>query len=134
MTKFVGSSLYVEFGGNDISTDFREWNDNEEGAVVDASAGADTARTYLATLLDGKATWNGLYQADGTAATYVYNACAPLTAGTLIVGPEGTASGKPKKTITSAIVTKRDRKIPFADVVELSIEWQYSAAPSDGTF
>lgn len=133
MSDMTGSALYVSFKGTSITPDFREWNDGGEMGVVDASAGADTARTYLTTLLDGKATFSGLYQ-GGTAATDVYNLMAEGARGTLIIGPEGTATNKPKKTITDAIVIKRDRKIPYADVVELTVEFQFSAAQSDSAF
>jgi hypothetical protein len=133
MSEFSGAKLYVEFKGTAISSDFRQWKDNGEMGLVDASSGADTARTYLKTLLDGTATLTALYQTDGTGATYVYNLCAEGAEGSLIIGPEGNQTGKPKKTV-NAIVKKRSRSIPYKDVVELTIDFQFSGAPTDGTF
>ena len=133
MSEFTGANLYVEFKGTPISSDFREWKDSGEMGLVDASSGADTARTYLKTLMEGTATLKALYQTDGTAATYVYNLCAEGAEGSLVIGPEGNHSGKPKKTV-NAIVKQRERSIPYKDVVELTIDFQFSGAPTDGTF
>jgi hypothetical protein len=133
MGDMTGSAAYITFKGTVITPDFREWEDGGEMGLVDASAGADTVKTYLTTLSDGTAKFTGLYQ-GGTAATDVYNLVAVGANGTLIVGIEGTAAGKPKKTINSAFVKSRSRKAPYDDVVELSVEFQFSAAETDGTF
>lgn len=133
MGDMTGSALYVTFKETAITGDFREWEDGGEMGLVDATAGADTVKTYLTTQLDGTAKFTGLYQ-GGTAATDVYNLMAEGASGTLIIGVEGTAAGKPKKTINTAIVKSRSRKIPYDDVVELSVEFQFSAAQTDGTF
>jgi hypothetical protein len=133
MSEFTGANLYVEFKGTAISSDFREWKDSGEMGLVDASSGADAAKTFLKTLLDGSATLHALYQTDGTAATYVYNLCAEGAEGSLIIGPEGNTAGKPRKTV-NAIVKKRDRSIPYKDVVELTIDFQFSGAATDGVF
>ena len=133
MADMTGSALYVSFKGTAITADFREWEDSGEMGLADATAGADTFKTYLTTQLDGTAKFTGLYQ-GGTASTDIYNLLAEGASGTLIIGVEGTASGKPKKTINTAIVKSRSRKVPYDDVVEVNAEFQFSAAQSDGTF
>jgi hypothetical protein len=134
MSHFTGANLVVQFKGTVISGDQTDWKDKETGGLVDTSAGADAAKTYLATLLDGDAKFSARYKASSTAATDPYNLLAPLANGTLIISPEGTASGKPKKTINSAFVKDRDRSLPYADNAEINATFQYSAAPSDGTW
>lgn len=134
MVHFTGANLYVSFKGTAISGDQTSYNDDEEMGMVDTSAGADAARTYLNTLLDGTAKVTAYFDTTATAATDPYNLCAPGAEGTLIVGPEGTAAGKPKKTLSSVRVKKRSRKIPYDDNVEMDLEFQYSSAPSDGTW
>lgn len=133
MGDMTGSALYVTFKGTAITGDFRSWEDGGEMGLADATAGADTVKSYLTTQLDGTAKFSGLYQ-GGTAATDVYNLLAEGASGTLVISPEGTTSGKPKKTITSAIVKTRNRKIPYDNVVELNVEFQFSAAQTDGTW
>lgn len=133
MSDMTGSASYITFKGTAITPDFREWKESEQMNVVDASAGADADKTWLTTLMEGEASFKGLYQ-GGTSATDIYNLCVKGASGTLVIGIEGTASGKPKKTINTAIVTKRERTVKYDDVVELAIDFKFSAAVTDGTF
>jgi hypothetical protein len=123
MAEFTGSALYVAFGGVVVATDFREWKDSREMGLVDASAGADTSTTYLATLKDGTASLKGLIQSG--AADGILTALAEGTSGTLQWGPEGAGSGAQKYSV-AAIVKKLEKTVPYKDVVEFSADFQFS--------
>lgn len=131
MAEFTGAALYVALGGVVLSTDYREWEDEAEMGLVDASAGADTNVTYLETLLDGKATLKGLVQSG--AANAVLAAMAPGSNGTLMWGPEGSSGGSQKYSV-NAIVKSLKKKVPYKDVVEFETEFQFSGAITPGTF
>lgn len=133
MAEFTGSDLYATFAGTAITGEQREFSESEEMGIVDASAGNDVARTYLTTLEDGTATISVLAQTDGTAATSIWNLCDKGTGGTLIWGPEGTTSGKPKHTVL-AIVTSRARSLPYADVADMTFNFQFNGVVTDGTW
>lgn len=122
MTEYTGKNLYVKFGSTVLSSRFKSYNESDEAGMVDKSAGADTRRTYLATLADGGATMELLQESLGTA---LWAAIAPGTEGTLEWGPEGTASGKPKYTV-DAIIKSRKRNLVHDDVVKVTIDIVYN--------
>lgn len=126
MAKFTGANLYLEFKGVAFNANYREFKMNVEMGLVDASAGADAAKTYLKTLLDGGGSYKGLYQ-GGTATSDEFLLLTAGANGTLIVAPKGTASGNPKWTISDAIVKKSEPGLKYDDVSELDVEFQFNA-------
>lgn len=130
MAEFVGSSLYLTFGSTVLSADFRSFDQTEEVGLVDASAGADANRTYLATLKDGKATVELVSQTAGTA---LWDAVVPGATATLTWAPEGTATGKQKHTAPT-IVMSRKRTYPYDDVVVLTVDLQFNGAVTDTVY
>jgi hypothetical protein len=130
MAEYTGKNLYITFDGNVLTGDQRTFTVTETMEVVDASAGADVARTYLTTLEDGSATLELLHQEDGTV---LWGNVDKGTSGTLIWAPEGTATGKAKHTVT-AIVISREQSMPYDDVVALTIEFQFTGVVSDTTY
>jgi hypothetical protein len=134
MAEFTGSNLAVYFKGTLISGNQREFSNKREMGLVDASAGADAARSYLTTLKDGTAKMVTLLQTSATATTDVPVLCVEGATGTLEWAPEGSASGKVRHYVSSAFVKSQETKSPYDDVTELSLEFQFSAAVSDGTY
>jgi len=130
MPGYTGTALYLVFGSTVLDTDYRSFTDSEEIEVVDQSAGADTARTYLTTLTDGTASATIVMQAGSVSE---WNAVAVGTEDTLEWGEEGTAEGKAKHTV-NAIVTSREKSMEYADLVVADIEWQFSGAVTDDTY
>lgn len=128
--EFVGSSLYCEFAGSELSSRFHSFDENEEVGLVEKSAGDDTYRAYLATLTDGGISMEFLHEADGTV---IWAAIAPGTEGTLIWGPEGTASAKEKRTV-DAVVKSRRRAIVYDDVVKINIDFAFQTAVVDSVY
>lgn len=134
MPAYRGSSLNVSWvysGGTvDLSGDFRTFTYTPSVDMVDQTAGADTQKTYLAGLKDGQASLTAVMQAGGTATS---NALVEGTSGTLTVGPEGTATAK-QKIVIPAIAMGARFNIPYADVVELSCDFQQNGARTDGWY
>lgn len=127
MAELTGSALYLKFGSTVLNSDYRTFEQEETGGVVDASAGADTNRTYLTTLKDGTGRFEGVYQASGSA---VWTALAPTTSGTLEWGEEGTASGKTKHQVV-ALVTRRRKTHPYDNVIVIGADFQFNGAVTD---
>lgn len=130
MAEFTGKNLSVTFGGTALAGNFRTFSTTEEAGLVDASAGNDTARTYLKTLEDGTATLEVLAQDDSTA---VWAAVRQGTSGSLVWGEEGTATGQPRHTVT-ALVSSRKKDSPYDDLVVITVEFQFSGVVADDTF
>jgi len=130
MVAKTGTAMYLKFGATVLSGDYRTFEAEETGDVVDGSAGADTNRTYLTTLKDGTGSSTIVAQAGSTA---LWAACAPLTSGTLEWDEEGTTAGKPKHTCW-AIVTSRKMATEYADLTVFDVAWQFSGAVADSTY
>ncbi len=130
MTKYTGKDLYLKFGSTNLEAEFREFETDEEIDTIDQSAGADTAKTYLTRLEDGTAKLKLLDQNDGTA---LWGAVDKGVEGTLEWAPEGTAAPNPKHSV-NAIVTKRSKKFPYDDLVEIDVDFQFSGAVTDAVY
>lgn len=130
MTEYTGSQLYVTFGGTVISSRFRSFDADETMALVDKSAGADGAMTYLTTLEDGK---GALEVLDGSGGTALWAALDKGASGTLVWGPEGTTAGNPKHSVP-AIVSRRRRNTVYNEVVKLTFDFQFNGTVVDGTW
>ena len=134
MPAYIGSSCIVQWvcsGGTVlINTDFRNFNYDPNVDYKEQSAGADAAKSWLAGIKSGKASLTAIMQAAGTGIT---TPLAEGNVGTLIVGPEGTASTKQSITIP-AISDGCPYKIPYNDVVEISPSWTQNGSRVDGTF
>lgn len=130
MAEFSGEALYLKFGSTVLSADFRTFNPTESADLLDASAGADVARIYKKRLEDGSASLSMLGQALGTA---LWDALAPGTEGTLEWGEEGTTAGNPRHYVV-ALVSSRDKNIPYDGLVEFNAEFQFSGVLTDTVY
>lgn len=124
MTEYTGKDLYLKFGATVLSGDYRTLSSAPDIGLVDASAGNDADRTYLTTLKDGRYSYRGLAQAGGSV---LEAALLEGTYGTLEIGREGTATGKPKET-AYCVSLGAQFNYPYDNVVEISVEFQRSGA------
>ncbi len=135
MAAFSGSAMYLAWiwasGTAVLNTDFRQFDWSPSLALIDSTAGADTFREYISGIGEGgDISLSCVMQASGTA---LISALARGNAGTILYGPEGTASGKPKSTIP-AISKGPAYSQAYDDVVEFKVSWQQSAAETNATW
>jgi len=128
MAEYTGNAMYMTFisaaGTTVLSADYRTLSTAPVIGLVQAAAGNDVDQTYLTTLKDGKYSWKGVGQTGGTV---LESALLEGTAGTLVIGREGTASGKPKETCP-VISMGAQFNFPFDNIVEISCDFQKSGA------
>lgn len=92
----------------------------------DASAGADTNRTYLSTLGDGDASLT-MRSISGTAGTPIWITWVNGATGTLVWGPEGTASGKIKGSV-ACFISGRSMTEEYDQVAEWQFDFKFNDA------
>jgi len=102
----------TSLGTTDMKADYRAVDWNPSVAYVETTAGQDTQVGRLPTLKDATASVELVNQTNGTA---LVAATQPGQAGTLIIGPEGTATGKRKITFP-AYCDGGVPSFPYADV------------------
>lgn len=112
-TGIVGKNAYIAFGGTVLNTNFRTISTNDSMATVDQSAGADAGITRLTTLRDANFSLDLKRPAGGTVNWIDF---VPGISGTIEIGPEGTASNKPKMTV-NAILQARSTPVTYNDIV-----------------
>lgn len=134
MAEYAGSALHVNWiypsGTVTLSGDFTTFSSAPAVALYETTAGADTDRTYISGVKDRSISMTTLAQADGTA---LYTAVREGVVGTLIIGPEGTATGKPRETYP-AISQGATRNQPFDNRVEYAISFQGNGTPTDDNY
>ena len=105
MAEFFGSGLVVQWIGTAGTLDCSEWargaSFTPSGNIQVNTTGAATYETRQVGVLDFTASFKGLWQAGtaGTATTAVRNTLRFGEIGTLILAPEGTATGLDKYTL-----------------------------------
>jgi hypothetical protein len=132
VAEFTGKNLSVLFASNALTGNHRTFTVTEEMGLVDASAGPDAARSYVATLKDGKATLEVLGD-DAAAGPTWWGNVLPGAVGSLVWGEEGTGSGQPRHTV-NAVVSSRKKDAPYDDLVVYTVEFQYSGAVADDSY
>lgn len=133
MADYTGKDLYLTWihsGGTAVlSSDFRTVSTNPTVGLANVTAGADDDATYIATVKDATIEYGALMQAGGT---ILKAALCEGTGGTLVISPEGTASGKAYESYP-AISMGAKMSYPYAEVVEISCSFQKNGARSEAT-
>ena len=122
MTRYTGPQLYVSFKGIAITaTPWRQFNPGFEEEVADSSGGGDALRVYIKTIdkLEPSLTYVFDDNAAGTAAEAVLKVG---NEGTLLWGPYGTATGRPKWGVV-ARVTQWNQSHTYDDVIETEVKF-----------
>ncbi len=134
MAEYTGANLSVNWicaaGTIALSGDYRSLSYKPTIGKVAATAGSDAFESYLMTTKDTVIDYSGVMQSAGTA---LEDALVEGTFGTLIVGPEGTATGKRKYTIP-AFSMGGNFNWQYKDTVEISCQFQGSGTRTNGTF
>ncbi len=141
MAGYAGSVLYVSWihpsgtltlanGTADSNVKFRSFSMADAQEFIDATGGADPYKKNIPSFGAFTATFSGIYQSGGSAAI---SALKKATYGTLIVGVEGNAVGKPKKS-TAAYSQGISWTVPYNDIVDFSVSWQGDGEVTDTTW
>lgn len=134
MAEFSGSALVMQWihsGGTvTLSGAQRTVNYSPSAELYDNTAGSDPAMTRLVGKSDFTVAMSALLQTGGTVTE---DALVAGKTGTLIIGPEGTASGKRKYTLP-AISNGAQMSYPYNNVVEFTCDWSGNGAGTLGSY
>jgi hypothetical protein len=135
MAEFIaGQTMVLSWiytaGTVSLAGDYRTCSWNPSVDYVDTSAGSDTYKGRLTALKDATASITLVAQTGGT----ILNAAlAPGVGGTLIIAPEGTASGKRKITFP-CYADGATYEHPYADIVAISCGFTGNGTHTDGVY
>lgn len=137
MSEFAGSSLVLAWvqaaGTTTLTGDHKSCSYTPSIQFYDATAGADTHKSYLPGVKDGTWTLNANMQAGtGAGGTSVYSTLVEGAVGSLYIYPEGITAGKSKYVIPS-LSQGAAFSWPYDNIVEVTVNGQQNGARVEGT-
>jgi hypothetical protein len=123
VAKLSGKNLYVSFAGVALSGEQRSFDVTLSQETADSTAGADNYRNFVNTVKSIEASLEIVMKEHSTGGSAIKAALAAGAEGTLLWGPEGTATGKPKYGFY-ALISEASETIPFDDVWTKSVTFQ----------
>lgn len=132
MSTYAGSSLVVTWKQAAATTvltgDHKSCSYTPSINFYDATAGADTHKSYLPGVKDGNVTFNANMQGGSVSGgTLTFSTVSRGNIGTLEIQPEGTVSTKPKIAIP-CISQGPQYSWPYDNVVEVTVNFQQNGA------
>lgn len=130
-----GRLAQFTLSGNDFSANCNSITFERDNDTHDTTTFGATAHTYIAGLVDGKATIAGFWDKTVTVGSQkVFTSLVGLTAGgAFVYGPEGSTTGNVKYSGT-AILESYTESAPVADVITFTASLKISGAVTVGTY
>ena len=128
--KYTGKDMVVKFGTLSVAGQGRNLDVSQSADEVDVTTYGSTAKEFITGLIERSASLEILD--DSTNAT-IRSAFTPGSSNSLTWFPIGTASGNPKFSVGTAVITQADLSYPYDDAVLVSCEMRLSGAVTEGT-
>ena len=132
--RYTGKAMVVTINAIAIEADYKSVSVKEDIEDAGATAGADAHEFSLPTYRTSEieVEFFGVTKSDAQYSNIETNT-TPGATGSLIWGPEGNTSGKPKFTATG-FVKSRSKEFNFDDTVNYSFTFKCNAAIGETTF
>jgi hypothetical protein len=128
MTLLTGKDFYLEFDGQNLSTDVLCFDDGMVLEQVEATTVGDSVRRYLPTRYRVEPRCKILLATDATGQA-IREKCKVGTEGLLVWGAEGNGNGKPKWGIQCRVVS-----VPVVREYDAEVEIEVRWMPVEGSF
>ena len=130
MAKYTGKDMAVKFGTVSVAGQGRQLEISQSADEIDVTTYGSGDKEFITGLVERSGTLEIL---DDSASSEVRGAFAPGSANSPTWYPQGTASGKPKFSVGTAVVTGADNSFPYDDAVVISVTMRLSGAVTEGT-
>ena len=130
MAKYTGKDMAVRFGTFSVAGQGRQLEVSQSADEVDVTTYGSTDKEFLAGLIDRSATLDIL---DDSANSTIRQAFKTGTSNSLAWFPLGIASGNPKFSVGTAVVTEANLSYPYDDAVVVSVTMRLSGTVTEGT-
>lgn len=131
MAKYSGVDMYASFGGVSVAGFGRSLEISQSASDIDVTTYGSQDQEFIAGIVGRSATLQIL---DDSASATVRNKFGPGSSGTLIWAPQGSASGKPKHTVATAVVTEANVSYPYDDAVVIEVTLRISGSVTETTW
>ena len=131
--RIFGRDLYATLGTHLLHTDFTTFSTNEDGQMVDLSAGSDEFSYWKFLRESTTVEYESYFSGDGPGSA-LRAATDPGDEGTLIIAPQGTAASAPKFECSEALIKTRRIDYPFDNGCRMRITFQMNAAWDESSY
>jgi predicted secreted protein len=130
ISKYTGKDMVVKFGTLSVAGQGRQLEVAQSANEVDVTTYGSTDQEFIAGLVERSATLEIL---DDSANSLIRTSFKPGTSNSLTWFPIGTASGNPKFSVGTAVVTEQNLSYPYDDAVLFSCSMRLSGAVTEST-
>lgn len=130
MAKYTGKDMVVKFGTFNVAGQGRNLEVSQSGDEIDVTTYGSTDKEFITGFVDRTATLEVL---DDSTVSALRVAMKPGSTGSLTWFPIGTASGNPKLSAATAVVTGQDLQYPYDDAVLMNVTMRISGTVTEGT-
>lgn len=129
MAKYTGKDMAVRYGTVSVAGQGRQLEVSQSADEVDVTTYGSTDKEFIAGLIDRTGTLDIL---DDAASATIRQAFKVGTANSLAWFPLGIASGNPKFSVGTAVVTEANLSYPYDDAVIVSVSMRLSGTVTEG--
>lgn len=130
MAKYSGKDMYIKFGTVSVAGQGRNLEVSQQAEEIDVTAYGSTDKEFIAGLVERTASLEVL---DDDTSTLIRTALHPGSASSLTWYPLGTANGKPKFSVGTAVVLEQNLQYPYDDAVLMNCSIRLSGAVTEST-
>lgn len=130
MSKYSGKDMVLKFGTLSVAGQGRNFEVSQSADDIDVTSYGSQAKEYITGLPDRSATLEIL---DDSASTAIRAKFQPGSSDSLTWFPIGTASGNPKFSVGTAIVTEANLQYPYDDAVLMNVSMRLSGGVTEST-
>ena len=129
MAKYTGKDMVAKFGTLSVAGQGRNLEVSQSADEIDVTSYGSTAKEFITGLIERSGTLEIL---DDSASNAIRTAFTPGSANSLTWSPIGTASGNPKFSVGTAVITEANLSYPYDDAVLISVSMRLSGAVTEG--
>jgi len=130
VAKYTGKDMYAKFGTISVAGQGRNLEVAQSADEIDVTTYGSTAKEFITGLIERTATMEIL---DDSTSSTIRQAFTPGSSNSLTWFPIGTASGNPKFSVGTAVVTEANISYPYDDAVLISCTMRLSGTVTEGT-
>lgn len=123
--------MYVQFAGQSVAGQGRQMEITQTADDIDVTTYGSSDKEFIAGLTDRSATLQIL---DDSASSTVRTKFGPGSTGSLVWGPQGSGSSKPRFDVGTAVVTEANISYPYDDAVVIAVTLRLNGAVAESTF
>lgn len=128
MAKYTGKDMVIRFGTLNVSGQGRSLEISQQADDIEVTTYGSTDKEFITGFTERSATLEIL---DDNGSSAIRDALKPGSTNSLTWYPQGTASGKPVRSVGTCVITEANESYPYDDAVVISTSLRLNGNPSE---